>query len=1499
MPQDKYNSYTVQGVYRNPNGSNDILGSYNMGMYKNRTQKVIYQPEEKPVSEVVKQPIIPVKPKEELRTTPQYGYQPHPGWSNQQGDTSYFIDNPDGTRDFPTPQKWQNDTIGKPNQVKKYQKGGGLDTYVPNNPSETVNQPKITDPRFKAKSKNIPEFKGGPYWEYRNPELDSNLEKGLEYLPVIGNILSVNDAMDAYQNLYDNPNWENTKKAGLESLGLLPIGNWYVKGARGPGVNAAKYFIDAGVNATSSSYKKGGGTLPKKVTNSPYQDEGSKQTQAEWAQQQDEEAQPADDESAEPEYEKHGGATHGRGTSRNIKTSMNYLMARNPDLFGPSGKKLYDPTSKFQDGGGTLPKNDATPPTNEEQALLYNNSESYRKQKVRFLTPDQAKKEAPWIKFHPWESGVFAEDGKYITAYNKPITTPQYGYQPHPNWSNQQGNTTYWIDNPNGTRYFPTPEQWQNDTIGKASQVKKYQKGGGAVSELWEQKTGTPWSEAKKQGLTDGSYEANMKVRDMLLNNSLPKKQTPIATPAKDPRLSMPMNYSGYKSDISIAQSPYATQEQIKKSSKGKSQQELLKDIAQEQLNSERPQVQADTRNDYQKKEDEFKTQRIENKLNHPWLYNPAGTLASTLANFEYMSPEDVARTDANPEESLKWAAGTMGSALLNAATDKIFTGATKEIPIMVRDSQFSRGLTTGSGANKQTFSNSIDWKKAFDAERAASGDRLLMKKEINFLNQEIKDRGILEIDRRHPLDPRQIITNKGVVPQEYNFKDKIKEFVPNILKGREMSSFGPPRENAFNQYLGMPTENNLYRVHPESFTNGRDMVYTVPHNTLASDEFFNVTGNVTPNTHTFEQFNTPKTVLDLKRESLMNKSKEFNKKAYDKLVNIYGEEAIPQTRSEFVYDKHALNKDYLIDDMNAAGHLSNGEYYLNDVDNYTNTGGNVYWKNSLDPETGNQLWSMKDTWDIKPFKNKYLPQFIQNMDPRHIMGGKNFDMQLDYMVTPKGKVNPLIPKQLGGQNMDINIYQNGGSSKTVSQIWEERTGLPWSEAHAMGLTDGSYDKNLQVRNALLNGQFDDLGQGRHYAQPVSAKITPTENNSQNVTKSKVQSKPQPIPQTISTPKHIQVQPQVQQQFIPPYIPKVAPQVQPVIPTSIKAPAKVSVKNPIQMPPYAPSGYGVTDIQDPLSQVTTPVTAAPRFYEPKVYNPIVHTQPTPDFSGSYSVTDVQNGLSQNTTPVTAKPLPGKDKAIKKSEEKYTPGTYITNAQPKSTWDFTKPNTTHKVNPDFPIQTGKYIDVATNMAYFFGPNGEVKSWPVLTGMGGKDKGTGNTVQYNKDVTEIPFNERVTPLGFYRSEKESPVTPEIQQEYFGHFRDQTPIVGPNGEPTPNAVDIGDHFTANTNPTNYKKRLAAYSNSDPKARNLSFGCINNEDCNYMYQQRLQPYSDTTMVFDSEANPKILKELQKRLKEYKEPDYQPSPIINTNLKSSYAPSHFQRGGGWLEKYN
>ena len=38
-------------------------------------------------------------------------------------------------------------------------------------------------------------------------------------------------------------------------------------------------------------------------------------------------------------------------TSRNIKTSINFLMARNFDIYGLAGARFYDPNAKFETGG--------------------------------------------------------------------------------------------------------------------------------------------------------------------------------------------------------------------------------------------------------------------------------------------------------------------------------------------------------------------------------------------------------------------------------------------------------------------------------------------------------------------------------------------------------------------------------------------------------------------------------------------------------------------------------------------------------------------------------------------------------------------------------------------------------------------------------------------------------------------------------------------------------------------------------------------------------------------------------------------------------------------------------------------------------------------------------------------------------------------------------------------------------------------------------------------
>jgi hypothetical protein len=55
------------------------------------------------------------------------------------------------------------------------------------------------------------------------------------------------------------------------------------------------------------------------------------------------------------------------------------------------------------------------------------------------------------------------------------------------------------------------------------------------VSQIWKEKTGTEWSEAKKQGLSDGSAKSNLALLAKLKSGSLDKdKQSPAKTePAK------------------------------------------------------------------------------------------------------------------------------------------------------------------------------------------------------------------------------------------------------------------------------------------------------------------------------------------------------------------------------------------------------------------------------------------------------------------------------------------------------------------------------------------------------------------------------------------------------------------------------------------------------------------------------------------------------------------------------------------------------------------------------------------------------------------------------------------------------------------------------------------------------------------------------------------------------------------------------------------------------
>jgi hypothetical protein len=57
--------------------------------------------------------------------------------------------------------------------------------------------------------------------------------------------------------------------------------------------------------------------------------------------------------------------------------------------------------------------------------------------------------------------------------------------------------------------------------------------------------------------------------------------------------------------------------------------------------------------------------------------------------------------------------------------------------------------------------------------------------------------------------------------------------------------------------------------------------------------------------------------------------------------------------------------------------------------------------------------------------------------------------------------------KKLGGS---LPRAQNG---LTVSEIWEQQTGTPWSEARNKGYTSGSFQDNVKLRQQLLSGNFN------------------------------------------------------------------------------------------------------------------------------------------------------------------------------------------------------------------------------------------------------------------------------------------------------------------------------------------------------------------------------------------------------------------------------------------
>lgn len=136
-----------------------------------------------------------------------------------------------------------------------------------------------------------------------------------------------------------------------------------------------------------------------------------------------------------------------QGTSKNIQSSINKLFLRNYTIFGPSGRNIYNPKSKYESGGGWLDayqnagstgvkKPHVLSPTELAQAQAYDEQKKYeaslsKDQKLALLSMKANDEREPDILRATEKQGM---GSKIWEVINNPMTAAtnlyQHGYLP-------------------------------------------------------------------------------------------------------------------------------------------------------------------------------------------------------------------------------------------------------------------------------------------------------------------------------------------------------------------------------------------------------------------------------------------------------------------------------------------------------------------------------------------------------------------------------------------------------------------------------------------------------------------------------------------------------------------------------------------------------------------------------------------------------------------------------------------------------------------------------------------------------------------------------------------------------------------------------------------------------------------------------------------------------------------------------------------------------------
>jgi len=413
-------------------------------------------------------------------------------------------------------------------------------------------------------------------------------------------------------------------------------------------------------------------------------------------------------------------------TSKNIQSSINELMLRNHDVFGPYGKHIYNP--KAQVGREVLPQpNLGNVSDYKDNSLIGNKGLSGYHESSDYMGTTN---HDVGLDFTP-AKGKFSVNagnyfqGKSMTDWEKPSQfNPYIGV----NYNGKMGTV--------GVSAYP-------GYVG-ASFTKTFEGGG-------------EWLERYQEG--GGNTQVNKNLHpyspEQIEFNSLPK----------------------WKQDA-IRNRPQSTQAQVSAS----------KPMSQEDIN---------------------RSESISRKLEHPWIYNPAGTLASYATRLSPMSEEDVIKTHGNPMQAANYSAGVMQDALINEMAGPAIGKTAATLKKAGKEAIYKGINPVGYGAKQ---------------------------KALDFIPNLVK----------YTMNPEQKIVDiaAGFEGHPESFKQAVKELTgsynPNATVLEKMSQSSPSqieriekglrsgknRSDAFRTALGLPQEHNTftqigegkYKINPEKF---------------------------------------------------------------------------------------------------------------------------------------------------------------------------------------------------------------------------------------------------------------------------------------------------------------------------------------------------------------------------------------------------------------------------------------------------------------------------------------------------------------------------------------------------------------------------------------------------------------------------------------------------------------------------------------------------------